>query len=357
MTDCSSDCIITDLVDVDNSEIDSIKIQSKPSIKIQSKPSIKISNDLYIRPTITIGSFTKYATIDSCKCTVFLIDLTPFHKNHNIGLYDIDDETSNITDIRYCRQFLDTIYGSNNSKLSSLIKKIMQYISTNHNDIWKCAKRGDLIEDVSFAELAKSHDLNSNSNHAIFAIDQNISCAKHIDSKLMTEYILQNGLILKPLERTTVKNGITRLSLPVNMFTLTEFKIGYFDQRLVIVKYIKHLPFTESVIYWNTQNKCLVRIDSLSLNLSHLTINNILQTKSNKLNNLYIYAVVTSYKSKWIIATKCSSIKSEIKKNKALFLARLHNETVFESFDIDKSSDIIQVAMTNNIILDDLLFV
>lgn len=178
------------------------------------------------------------------KCVIHLID-TSLYKN-TIG-DDRNDDEDVATDNN------DHSKNSNEDIDNSKIKNINQMITDQHMELWSMMKRGDLVEDIS---------LSGYRTKGRYVVDKN-------DSSSFNMNIIRNGLSVVNLNYKHDKCG----TLPNNMYTITEFLPGYFDDKnLVVNDYF--CPGEESRSSWN-YDKCAVYFDTDKLKLNNIKSENI----------------------------------------------------------------------------------
>jgi hypothetical protein len=123
---------------------------------------------------------------------------------------------------------------------------ITNFITNIHPELWIMMKRGDLLEDISCSGYI---------SNGRYIIDTN------------TNSDFKSDLVVKELCTDYDDYG----SILPNLFTITEFPIGYFDD-IIINNYL--CPFETMHSRWNSQYS-YVCFDIEKLNLMNLTINDV----------------------------------------------------------------------------------
>ncbi len=194
-------------------------------------------------------SLDRYKEDSDNKCTMYLIDTSLF-------------ETNNIT----------TINGLYLTRL----------ISDQHKDLWKTMKRGDFIYDVSDDKCGSKFP---------YVVDIEKDQPEHIK-------ILRHGLIIKDPYTLWDQNG----SIYPDMFTLTEFPIGYFDQYV----------YNDSMYRCSNNDiefdiPCSIWLDVTKLKLNTLICENVFHVKiiEYPIKHMhYLYTVLTYKKKNYMIINK-----------------------------------------------------
>lgn len=342
----------------------------------------KISTVLSSKTELTFGNNNNPNQIfDTEKCVIHLIDLTPIHipdigflnSDNNLFYHDGDDD-SNINSNLVTVSNIDVL-------LQKQLEIIIEYIIDQHYDLWDKMKRGDLIEDIGITQyndclnsldkfmptkgryivdnISNTNAIvnNTNVDTDIDKINANV-CLKGSD-------IIRNGLTIKYLVVNSGPNMVTRYTTPIDMHTITDFPIGYFDnQNIITNNYL--CPKEKSRTCWGFDN-CLVSLDINRLRINNLSKDSINHTSKNLYINDesivivvvidYLYIITKFNNIKYMIISEYSSKLEKYDMNNEIYrfidkFSCIHHMDTYNIKDNDLVKDI---ANDNNILIDNVL--
>jgi len=241
----------------------------------------------------------------------------------NIKVFDETKCVIHLLDLSDCLNQYD--------KFSSDIGNVItNYITDKHVELWKMMKRCDLLEDVS------SSGYKSNGRYII---------DKDVNSRS-----IQNFLVVKELCTDYDDYG----SIYPDMYTITEFPIGFFDDILINNHMLKSETMRSS---WNCRYVCF---DTKKLKLDQLTVDEVHHVSTTKkytlnddrnftynVDHLYIlimfegikYMIIQEYSHKYYIYVMSKEISDFTKLFKESKMFRCENIT----------NDIKTIASTENV--------
>ena len=160
-----------------------------------------------------------------------------------------------------------------NKKVKPLIHPINDYITKHFNTLWKMVKYGDLIEDVA---------VSGDRSTGRYIVDKNRHLSDH-----------KKGLFVNELYTEVDDYG----SVLPNMYTITKFPIGYFDDLVTNNHFCPDVEKYSS--YWHS-DVSLSFFDIKFLKLNKLTTDNVYVKAINKINTIS-YIVLTYKKTNYLI--------------------------------------------------------
>lgn len=172
-------------------------------------------------------------------------------------------EKINDTKTKCMIHFVDSSITDTDKKIDG--EYLTDLISDQTRDLWKKMKRGDFVYDLG------------QSNPFPYIVDIERDQPEHIK-------ILRHGLVIKDPYTLWDPDG----SVFPDMFTITEFPIGYFDKR-------------------DNTHPCSVWLDVAKLKLNILKQENIFIVKTTEYhmkNTTYLYIIITYKKIKYMIMSK-----------------------------------------------------
>lgn len=168
-------------------------------------------------------------------------------------------------------------YGSDNSgsekKENRLLHPINDYITKHYPALWKMIKYGDLIEDIAVSGYRST---------GRYIVDKNNKLSDH-----------KKGLFINQLYTEIDDYGTI---LP-NMYTITKFPIGYFDNLEMNNKMCPYVKKYES--YWHS-DVSLSFFDVDFLKLNKLTTDNV-YVKTLEDSSKFMYIILTYKKQNYLI--------------------------------------------------------
>ena len=320
----------------------------KGSIKYSNNDTIVIGhNPYYAKNCVEKPRLDTTKSFDKTHCVVHLLSSVPGLNADTMHADDHDDcnDRSDHNDNKGWDENKLSNNGSNKS--NEKVKIISDHITDQNPDLWKIMKRGDLVEIIGYRRSDR-----------LYIVDK--------DPAPKDLGIIKNGLILKPLYTEYDQYG----TIYPDMFSITEFQLGYFDQ-VVINDYFAQTtdsiystyssystcPMERPGGWWrNTKSPVCFNVKKLKLNRLtrcnvFTTTNKIVGKESYQVNHLY---AVIKYKAvDYLIIRECSNkyfaycVEKELER-----FINLFKKTIFiECYDIDDlhESVIKSIALEENV--------
>jgi len=209
------------------------------------------------------------------------------------------------------------------------IEMISSLITNQYMELWNILKIGDFIENT----FTKNK----------FILDKS--------SKLK---IIQNNLILKNL-------FIDKYILP-HFYTLTDYKLNYFDDISIINTYTKMKYYNPEILI---KQPIFFDINKLHL-LQNLNINNISHYQKNnysilyecKYTVIYLYIIFSYNKNEYMIISKYSDeyLQYDIKKEIIKFMTQFKTENNIFFCEDCITDDILNIANIENINIENIIY-
>jgi hypothetical protein len=324
----------------------------------------RITFGSYEKPNNTIAKkdINENKLFDTDKCVLHLIDLSAIHianfmcNEHNPKLINCDL-------IMGSQKNIDTDSSEYGKKGKAILQQhqhleeIINYITDQHFELWNIMKRGDLIEDVSMSQFNDSLD---NIN------DYLPTCGRYIVDKINADKdlgrlkgsdIIRNGLTIKYLVKDYGPNKITQYTIPIDMYTITDFPIGYFDN-ILINNYL--CPIDKTHTSWNC-NSCLISLDVNRLHLDKITCNNIfhvIKTRKDKIIPIdYLYIIITFKGIKYMIISHYSSetVRYDMNVETLRFIEKFKFVQYMDTYNREENNIIKEIAQNECVLIDNVL--
>lgn len=251
---------------------------------------------------------------DDTRCVVHLIDLTHIKAKMEFLLQANPDTTAGMIGTKTA-------------------KYITNFITDQHAEMWNMMKRGDLVEDVSSSGYR---------SEGRYIVDT--------DKDIKDLGITRNGLIIKDLYREYDDYG----TIHPDMYTITEFPIGYFDN-LVVNSYLCG-PDMKS--YWHCELSP-ISLDTKRLRLNRLTKENVFHV-NHKLPDTddskgadadYLYVIIKFKNTNYMIIREYSNrySKYNMKKELKTFIKMFKELNMFERYDHKSNENIKLISLSEEV--------
>lgn len=287
------------------------KLEIGHNMNYERKSFVKKSNR-------SIDHIDPTKVFDTSRCVIHLIDLT---------------------NIKAKMEFL--IQANEDTKASEIGMKTARYITNfitdQHAELWNMMKRGDLVEDVSSSGYR---------SEGRYIVD--------VDKDTKDLGVMRNGLVIRSLYLEYDDYG----TIYPDMYTITEFPIGYFDN-LVVNSYLCG-PDMKS--YWHCELSP-ISLDTKKLRLNSLTKDNVFHVNhalpdtddSKGADSDYLYVVVKFKGTNYMIIRDYSNrySKYNMKKELKLFLKMFKESHMFERYDHKSDENIKLIASSENVKIED----
>jgi len=229
------------------------------------------------------------------KCVIHLIDLSDIREEE-------DFDINNILDI------------------------ISNFITDQHMELWRLMKKGDFIEDIS---VDVSDEIGQTKR--LFIVDN----VDNVDSKDLN--VIRHGLGIKNLCTDYDKFG----SIYSDMYTITEFSIGYFDD-FVVNDYL--CPYNTSKMYWHFK-KSPVCFNVSKLKLNKLINDNVFSASIQKESYLieFLYIIIKYKNDNYMIIREFSNeyFKYDMKKEETAFIDIFKKSKLLECYELSDNIKIL----------------
>lgn len=289
-----------------DSSIQSIKSIYPPTYDSESQNLDKLDYS----KCITIGTYQKrhIKTSSQTKCVMHLIDFD------QMELFDFDTGSFDSID-----QF----------ELNEL-ENMARFISQHHSELWDVMKRGDLIKDVS---ISSDNEI-LNPTVGVYVVDK----LDFETNEISGIHIIRNGLTIRNLHKDSGKGKITRYNIPSDMYSITQFPLGYFDDIVINDEYSPYYHDPRTISLW--YSKCMISLDKKALKINkntkvfHKTKNVLYEDRM--INVDYLYVVLKFNNEKYMIISEYVPLptKYNIAKEKLAFIKKLRKQNLFELEDI-----------------------
>lgn len=334
--------------------------------------------------TIISKGYNTNKLFDTDKCVIHLVDLTQIHIANFISLNsnsynnsdcsdsDVTDDIS-VGDINSFCIFNENSTHPDNAQVEVLLQKqlklITDYITDQYCELWNIMKRGDLLEDVSITQFNDHLDCmdNFSPTRGRYIIDKVCSDLSYNtqskgNNRLKGSDITRNGLTIKYLVRNVSPKTIMCYTIPMDMYTITDFPIGYFDNIVIndalclTMGSLRLIGTTH--ISWGSGN-CLVSLDINKLHLNKLTKNKVKHVIKNRENIIidYLYVIITFHSIRYMIISEYSSalMRYDMKIELKHFMNKL--KTVQHMDTYNRKDDILMkdIANSENILMNNVL--
>lgn len=312
--------------------------------------------------------------------TDYDLDEDVAYVNNHINInFNYDENTSSKTlsdnnnDISLDKDFI---------KIQKHLKSIIDYITDQHCELWNMMKRGDLLEDISMSqfnerleslddfsptrgryivEMIDSIDNVVNDNDDNDDNKNNTLDVKITKNRLTGADVIRNGLTIKYLFVDYGKQKILCHTTPINMHTITDFPIGYFDD-VIINDYL--CPCESPRTSWGL-DCCLISLDVKRLHLNKLTNNNIfhVSTYMDADNNSksilvdYLYIIITFKKIRYMLISEYSSklMRYDMKVERQHFIDKFRCRQHMYTYDKKSDKIIKRIAAKENVAINNVL--
>ena len=251
--------------------------------------------------------------------------------------------------------------------LQQHLKLLIDYITDQHCELWDMMKRGDLIEDVSITKFNDCLDNVDNfsptrGRYIVDKIDNDLHNDLHKkNNRLKGSDIVRNGLTIKYLVRDSGPKKNTRYTIPINMHTITDFPIGYFDDT-VTNDYL--CPLDTPRTSWGIDS-CLISLDVNRLRLDKLTKNKIHHISKNKIDNNngeslivdYLYTIILFGGAKYMIISEYSSklIRYNMKNELIHFINKFKTPNYIITYNKKEDANVKEIANKENVLINNVL--
>lgn len=288
---------------------------------MQSCKTLKPQINIYIGGSKKIGGNGKGCidsskVFDESKCVLHLIDMS---------LYDSYSRDSDYDE--------DNMYEPN---------QINRMISDQHIELWGMMKRGDLVEDISRSGYRSA---------GRYIVDEDSDSEKTDPLS-----IVRHGLIVKNLSFEFDEYGTI---LP-NMYTITEFPVGYFDN-IVVNNYI--CSNEQSSSYWHCELSPIC-LDTKKLKLDKLTKDNIFHKickrvivadSQTDVNDHYLYIIITYRGINYMLygLYKDEILKQNIELETKKIIKSLKKNVMFGVSSVDENA--IKIAREEDVLEQNIL--
>jgi hypothetical protein len=212
-------------------------------------------------------------------------------------------------------------------------KYITDYITDQHAEMWTMMKRGDLVEDISVSGYR---------SEGRYIVD--------IDKDTKDLGVTRNGLIIRDLYRDYDIHG----SVYPDMYTITEFRVGYFDNPDIN----DYLCGPEMKSYWHCELSPIA-LDTKRLRLDRLTKENVFHANhklpdtddSQGADSDYLYVVVKFKGIAYMIIRDFSNRYSvhDMKKELIRFIKMFKESNIFERYEHESDENIKRIALTEEV--------
>lgn len=319
---------------------------------------IKIRNQIIVGKNNKLNNKLNYdvsKVFNINKCVVHLIDTSIYKhsndcNNDNNGDDDDDDDDNNNDD-------------NINIKLKE--DEINNFITEHCIELWAMMKKGDFIEDIAIS----CNNMNNkyyNKYHARYIVDVELNQSIHIE-------LIRQGLVIKNLFDELYESKYKYYLTPkinINMYTITEFPIGYFDN-IVFNDFFCSNNMINYSNYSNEQNNYFFPIlfDTIKLKFDKLTNTDIMNITYNKeeydhyekkimkYNEYYIYIIIIYENIKYMIVSRDTDKYHEYYKIKtmSLFLTHIKSTKMIECLVNSSDDNIKNIAQKENILINNVI--
>lgn len=173
-------------------------------------------------------------------------------------------------------------------------RHIQDYISSQHPELWKEMRAGDMIENISESGYR---------SQGLYLVDEEAIQTEG-------EYIIRNGLCI--VKQCTDYDDYG--TVPRNFYAITRFPIGYYD---LYFENLESSPVfvnkkycdADNQAYWHIE-PCLMPLDKAKLKLDILTPDEVFELT---VNNISLYHTIITYrKTNYLLATESNTVEEHI---------------------------------------------